>query len=298
METTTTIIDTITIHFPMTLVLPFYHKIYLSTLESSTSGVTKAGYPAKLVRAPCDPIRYFRRDTSDFEAQKWGARCVVGVDIDDVLVRMAWKRRRAVWSTQEPIKPSDAAASPSSQRPSKKRKRGESSETSSKKPLIANYFPISCQHMFGPLPIPPSDIMGGADSFPHNVSFRRADWVNEVIPEDTDGYDVVFALSVSKWIHLNGGDDGIKRFFQRVFEVLKPGGTFVFEPQQWESYTKARKLDSTLQENAKNLRVHPDQFPRMLQEIGFGPMERLGVAGEGRFRRPVELYVKADTLHE
>jgi hypothetical protein len=29
--------------------------------------------------------------------------------------------------------------------------------------------------------------------FPHNISFRRADWVNECIPEDEAGYDVIMA---------------------------------------------------------------------------------------------------------
>jgi 7SK snRNA methylphosphate capping enzyme len=50
--------------------------------------------------------------------------------------------------------------------------------------------------MFGPLPIPPTDIpdLGIPENeFPHNVSFRRADWVNERIPEDDAGYDVIIA---------------------------------------------------------------------------------------------------------
>ena len=29
------------------------------------------------------------------------------------------------------------------------------------------------------------------DKFSHNMSFRRADWVNERIPEDEAGYDVI-----------------------------------------------------------------------------------------------------------
>jgi 7SK snRNA methylphosphate capping enzyme len=55
--------------------------------------------------------------------------------------------------------------------------------------------------MFGPLPIPPSTDASTAaldwdvseNAFPHNVSFRRADWVNECIPEDEAGYDVIVA---------------------------------------------------------------------------------------------------------
>jgi hypothetical protein len=51
-----------------------------------------------------------------------------------------------------------------------------------------------------------------------------------------------FRFSVSKWIHLNGGDAGLKRFFDRVRGALVPGGTFVFEAQPRDSYVKARKL--------------------------------------------------------
>jgi 7SK snRNA methylphosphate capping enzyme len=55
--------------------------------------------------------------------------------------------------------------------------------------------------MFGPLPIPPADADTtpvldpgvSENEFPHNISFRRADWVNERIPEDEAGYDVIVA---------------------------------------------------------------------------------------------------------
>jgi len=149
--------------------------------------------------------------------------------------------------------------------------------------------------MFGPLPIPPTDAPDSGISenvFPHNVSFRRADWVNERIPEDEAGYDVIVAFSVSKWIHLNGGDVGLRRFFERVYEALVPGGTFVLEAQPWESYIKARKLHPTLQENAQTLQIQPEDFEAVLCSIGFKPGQRLGEPGEGRFRRPVDLYVK------
>jgi 7SK snRNA methylphosphate capping enzyme len=52
----------------------------------------------------------------------------------------------------------------------------------------------------------------------------------------------LFRFSVSKWIHLNGGDAGLKHFFERVYGALVPGGTFVLEAQPRESYIKARKL--------------------------------------------------------
>lgn len=55
---------------------------------------------------------------------------------------------------------------------------------------VRNYFPASCEHEFGSLPIPPSSNRG-KDVFPHNICFRTADWTETSIPEDAEGYDVV-----------------------------------------------------------------------------------------------------------
>jgi 7SK snRNA methylphosphate capping enzyme len=136
----------------------------------------------------------------------------VGVDIDDALVRMAWRRRRTLWSHQAPSRPVPTEATESfachptgtdsASRP--KRKRVPHQPVPPPAPPEADHFPASCQHMFGPLPIPPSgdsntgtgtslDLDVSQSAFPHNVSFRRADWVNERIPEDEAGHDVIIA---------------------------------------------------------------------------------------------------------
>lgn len=33
------------------------------------------------------------------------------------------------------------------------------------------------------------------------------------------------------------------RFFDRVYSVLNPGGVFVLEPQTWDTYAKAKRMD-------------------------------------------------------
>ncbi|KAH9850001.1 Bin3-domain-containing protein [Lenzites betulinus] len=232
-------------------------------------------------------------------AQRLGAKRVVGVDIDDSLVRAAWKHRRSVWSQQGPagVVPEGRSAddTPSNGSSRKRRRLSHSDDDDHEATLevVPEYFPASCEHMFGPLPIPAAASQEKAgEAFPHNVTFRAADWVNTDIPDDNEGYDVVFAFSISKWIHLNCGDEGIVKFFERVHGVLSPGGTFVLEPQEWETYAKAKRTDPKLKEHAKNLKLRPDDFPRILKDIGFGPAQHLGAVGEGGFRRPVDLYTK------
>ena len=56
--------------------------------------------------------------------------------------------------------------------------------------------------------------------------------------------DHAYSFSITKWIHLNTLDVGLIAFFQRVFDTLKPGGSFVVEPQSWDSYGKAAKMSS------------------------------------------------------
>lgn len=65
---------------------------------------------------------------------------------------------------------------------------------------------------------------------------------DELVDLQHEEYDVIMALSLTKWIHLNGGDSGLKRFFRRIFKHLRPGGRLILEPQPWSSYKKKKKI--------------------------------------------------------
>jgi len=73
----------------------------------------------------------------------------------------------------------------------------------------------------------------------------------------------------------------------------------LLEPQTWDTYAKAKRMDRVgvvyicfytliliidaqrLKENAKNLKLRPDDFESILCNIGFGPAQHLGTTGEG-----------------
>lgn len=71
------------------------------------------------------------------------------------------------------------------------------------------------------------------------MSFHAADYVLST-NRDLDGpHDVILALSIIKWIHLEHLDQGLLAFFRKCATSLKPGGCLVVELQTWDSYEKA-----------------------------------------------------------
>ncbi|XP_049865171.1 probable RNA methyltransferase CG11342 [Pectinophora gossypiella] len=51
-------------------------------------------------------------------------------------------------------------------------------------------------------------------------------------------FDVTFCFSVTMWIHLNNGDDGLKQFLQFIKDISK---TIIMEPQPWHCYRNAQR---------------------------------------------------------
>jgi 2-polyprenyl-3-methyl-5-hydroxy-6-metoxy-1,4-benzoquinol methylase len=90
-----------------------------------------------------------------------------------------------------------------------------------------------------------SSPVASATPFPQNVRFFAGNYVlmnDQLLDQQSAEYDTILCMSVSKWVHLNWGDDGLKRLFKRVFRQLRPGGRFILEPQPWSSYCRKKSL--------------------------------------------------------
>lgn len=127
------------------------------------------------------------------------------------------------------------------------------------------------------------------------VSFQQENFVHSLYPQDKH-YDTILCLSVSKWIHLNWGDDGLVTLFSKIWKLLNPGGSFVLEPQPWKSYQNNYRISETTAENYKKISFRPESFQELLlDKIGFRTVEDVTSSLSGTksgFNRPILVFRK------
>lgn len=136
--------------------------------------------------------------------------------------------------------------------------------------------------------------------FPNNIAFKQCNYVlssEDLLKLEEPRYDTILCLSVTKWIHLNFGDDGLKRAFKRIFHQLKEGGTLILEAQDWKSYKRRKNLTSEINAHFKHIQLYPKEFHEYLlsSEIGFEssyPVKLPKEHSANGFKRPIIAYKK------
>ncbi|KAL0268384.1 UNVERIFIED_CONTAM: hypothetical protein PYX00_010347 [Menopon gallinae] len=166
------------------------------------------------------------------------------------------------------------------------------------------FFPISMPILYGP--VDPPGISTQEDSncpkkFPHNVTFVQGNYVLEsdvLLQAETPQFHVILALSITKWIHLNWGDAGLKQAFRRMYSQLKPGGVLILESQSWSSYMRKKNLTENIYNNFHSIEFMPHQFTDYLlsPEVGFSKVEVIGapVHMPKGFQRVIQVFTKSD----
>ena len=84
-----------------------------------------------------------------------------------------------------------------------------------------------------------------------NIEFIGGDFMNKDSVGLIKGkFNFVSLFSVTMWIHLNHGDEGLETLFDRCADLLSMTttmGALLVEPQAWRSYKNARKRVRNLQ---------------------------------------------------
>ncbi|RZC44359.1 hypothetical protein C5167_037311 [Papaver somniferum] len=129
------------------------------------------------------------------------------------------------------------------------------------------------------------------------VSFQKQNFVEHFRKHsDDEKYDAVTCFSVTKWIHLNWGDEGLITLFRNIWRLLRPGGILVLEPQPWKSYKSNYLVSETATLNYHNIVFHPCWFQEiLLDKIGFRTVESCTSSLPGSaagFNRPLFAFRK------
>ncbi|XP_031626880.1 probable RNA methyltransferase CG1239 [Contarinia nasturtii] len=142
-------------------------------------------------------------------------------------------------------------------------------------------------------------------NFPNNIAFKQCNYVLQddgLLELEEPRYDVIMCLSVTKWIHLNFGDDGLKRAFKRMYRQLKEDGTLILEAQDWKSYKRRKNLTPEINAHYKSIQLPPKHFHDYLlsNEIGFDSSYSIKLPKEHSadgFKRPIVAYKKTKKPH-
>ncbi|XP_062844395.1 7SK snRNA methylphosphate capping enzyme [Trichomycterus rosablanca] len=255
-------------------------------------------------------------------AKNWRPTRIVGLDIDGSLIHAARQnirhylseihtlqtrgekrdgRERNEGDAGEPRKPEHDGKTPEAEeREAPEGKRGGAEGEGSASSNGSCLFPVSMLISRGPIAAPPlpDTPTRPPGNFPSNVTFVKGNYVLDsdvLLQTQREEFDMILCLSVTKWVHLNWGDAGLKRFFRRVYLHLRPGGLFILEPQPWSSYSKRKTLTDTIHKNYSNIQLKPEQFSSFLTgEVGFSSYELLGTSSSSSrgFQRPIYLFHK------
>jgi len=102
--------------------------------------------------------------------------------------------------------------------------------------------------------------------FPDNMEFLCADYLQDIALNKP--FDTILCLSVTKWIHFNGGDAAICKLFGKINASLNPLGILILEAQPWSSYKKKSTLTPEIKKNYRTIQFRPQEFPKYLTELG------------------------------
>lgn len=156
--------------------------------------------------------------------------------------------------------------------------------------VLNNRFPDELRSHVRNIPVGTSAI---GLCFPYNIVFRCED----IVKQEHQGrmYDTITCLSVSKWIHLYHGDDGLKQVFEKIYRALLPGGQFILEPQPWKTYHNRKFTTAETAKHYDEIELRPKDFEAYLtQQVGFRSCEFLEVCQTSQkgFKRPLYVYTK------
>lgn len=298
---------------------------YYHIRNPTGSSEADSGYPALRLDSRLEPILAYLEESAHSVRDVLDIGCnagrvtiqlaqmlelsvsITGVDIDATLVKQAKDAAATARSLCRPLSSEGTTTSSSARQ----------------LPSDSVYFPSIFPSLFGPRPeedgrptkrAKTSESTPVAARFavalqPPRLNFVAAEWATYGSPingaardagamarlreKDAQGYDLVLALSLTKWVHIHSGDAGLARFFARISRCLRTDGLLILEPQDWRSYDAPKRMSKAMRDQVTALKMRPQgDFHWLLESVGLVFVQTIGVGVGTGFTRPLQVFRK------
>ncbi|KAI1708244.1 bicoid-interacting protein 3 (Bin3) domain-containing protein [Ditylenchus destructor] len=144
---------------------------------------------------------------------------------------------------------------------------------------LDHHLIMQARKNIAPTQAPPSTSKG--PTFPDNIIFLCENYVfdtDEQLNKVSEEWDIITAISIVKWVHLNWGDIGLKRFFKRIFRNLTAQGRLIVNFENYDAYRRCRnKMTPEMEKNFEQMSLLPEKYCDYLlsSELGFSHHEVL-----------------------
>lgn len=99
-------------------------------------------------------------------------------------------------------------------------------------------------------------------------------------------FDAIFCLRLTKYVHLNFGDEAIHILFHNLGQLLGPGGTLYFEAQSRAGYARSRGACAQFRAMLPELKLRPEEFLVLLKSVhGFALVDSFEYARNAKGRK-------------
>ena len=95
----------------------------------------------------------------------------------------------------------------------------------------------------------------------NNIFFKCCNYISKLY--ENEKYDTILCLKITKWIHLNYGDFGIKVLFYNIYKQLKKDGILIIECDPFNKYKKEKKFKDKI----KEIKFFPKDFVCYLENV-------------------------------
>lgn len=107
------------------------------------------------------------------------------------------------------------------------------------------------------------------------ITFRLKNIVEPETEENFKKFDTIICFSLTKYIHFNYGDNGIRALINNCQQLLEDNGILIIEPNRSSSYRKLKFFSKVFSESFKNMNLLPENFSKLITNSGARLLEKI-----------------------